>query len=71
MAADVPRRIEIGFDGGQVIALRVTDSELDGLRKALSGGGWHRVSTEEAEVEISLEKVVFVKTAGDGQKVGF
>ncbi len=71
MADDAPRRIEIGFDGGQVIALRLAQGELDGLRKALDKGGWHRVATEEAEVDVYLGKVVFIKTAGDGHKIGF
>jgi hypothetical protein len=65
------RRIEVGFDGGQVLALRLSDGELEGLRKALEGGGWHRVVTDEAEVELSLDKLVFIKTAGDDHKVGF
>lgn len=69
--AEALRRIEVGFDGGQVVALRLSDGELDGLRKALDRGGWHRVQTEEAEVDIDLGKLTFVKTAGDGQKVGF
>ena len=68
---DPLRRIEIGFDGGQVIALRVTDGELDSLRKALAKGGWHRIATDEAEVDIDLGKVVFLKTAGSDHKVGF
>lgn len=65
------RRIEVGFDGGQVLALRLSDDELQGLRKALKGGGWHRVATDEAEVELSLDKLVFIKTADDEHKVGF
>lgn len=69
--ADAPRRIEIGFEGGQVIALRLDEKELDNLRSALAEGGWHRVATEEAEVDVDLGKVAFVKTAGDGAKVGF
>jgi len=69
--ATTPRRIELGFDGGQVVALRVSDEELDSLRSALQGGGWHRLTTDDAEVELFLDKLVFVKTAGDGQKVGF
>jgi len=69
--ADAARRIELGFDGGQVIALRVADAELEALRKALAKGGWHRVATEEAAVDIDLGKVVFLKTAGDDHKVGF
>jgi hypothetical protein len=65
------RRIEVGFDGGQVLALRITDEELESLRGALQRGGWHRLTSEDAEVELFLDKLVFIKTAGDGQKVGF
>ena len=69
--ADPLRRIELGFDGGQVIALRIAAGELDSLRKALAKGGWHRVATDEAEVDLDLGKVVFLKTAGGDHKVGF
>lgn len=69
--AEAPRRIEIGFEGGQVIALRVAEDGLTALRSALEKGGWHRVETDEAEVDIDLGKVAFLKTAGDGAKVGF
>ena len=65
--ATIQRRIEVGFDGGQVLPLRL----VEGLRNALQRGGWHRVQTDEAEVELFLDKLVFIKTAGDAQKVGF
>lgn len=65
------RRIEVGFDGGQVLALRITDAELESLRAALQQGGWHRLASDDAEVELFLDKLVFIKTAGDDQKVGF
>ena len=65
------RRVEVGFDGGQVIAIRISDEVLDGLRSALGQGGWHRLATDEAEVDVDLDKLVFVRTAGDGTKVGF
>ena len=69
--ASQQRRIEVGFDGGQVLPMRVSDEELESLRGALAKGGWHRVRSEEAEIELFLDKLVFIKTAGDGQKVGF
>ena len=62
------RRIEVGFDGGQVLALRITDEELESLRSALQRGGWHRLRTDDAEVELFLDKLVFIKTAGDGAR---
>ena len=69
--AESLRRTELGFDGGQVIAVRIAESELDTLRKALGGDGWQRVATDDAELDVDLGKLVFVRTAGDGQKVGF
>lgn len=69
--ADV-RKVEIGFDGGQVLPLRLATDALTELREALGGGGgWHRLETDDAEIDISLEKVVFIRTAGDAHKIGF
>ena len=65
------RRVEVGFDGGQVIAVRISEDVLVALRSALGQGGWHRLTTDEAEVDVDLDKLVFVRTAGDDQKVGF
>ena len=64
--ASALRRIEVGFDGGQVLALRISDEELASLREALQRGGWHRLASDEAEIELFLDKLVFIKTAGDG-----
>ena len=65
------RRIEIGFDGGQVVALRVADDALSDLKKALDKGGWHTLETEDDTVDLYVGKIVFVRTAGDAQRVGF
>lgn len=35
------RRVTLGFQGGQVLALRVSEQQLDDLNKALGGVGWH------------------------------
>lgn len=64
-------RVELGFDGGQVIAVRIADEELQSLRSSLGKDGWHRFATEDAEVDVDLGKLIFVRTAGDGTKVGF
>ena len=69
--ADPLRRVEVGFDGGQVIALRISEGVLEELRSALAAGGWHRIATDEDEVDVDMGKIAFVRTAGDGQKVGF
>lgn len=65
------KSVEVGFDGGQVIALRLPEKELERLRGQLGKGGWLQVSSEEAIVDVDVDEIVFVRTAGDEHKVGF
>lgn len=68
---NLTRRIEIGFEGGPVIALRLADEALSELRKALGNSGWHHVTSEDGDIDVDLGKIAFVKTASDSSKVGF
>jgi hypothetical protein len=65
------RRIGIGFQGGQVLALRVTDEQLGALNKALGSGGWHQIDSEEGPVRLDISQVVYVRSEGDELRVGF
>jgi hypothetical protein len=66
------KRVEIGFEGGQVTAVRLTQKQLDGLRKALDDGdGWHDLSSEDGDLAVDLRKVVFVKVEGGAHTIGF
>jgi len=65
-------RAEIGFDGGQVLPVRLDETQLRELRDGLrAGGGWFEVTGEEGTVAIDLGKVIFVRTASSDQKIGF
>ncbi|MFA9400286.1 MAG: hypothetical protein ACERKT_04165 [Acidobacteriota bacterium] len=65
-------RVEIGFDGGQVLPVRLKDEELKELRGALGAGqGWHEVANEEGTLAVDLAKVIFVRISSSDQKVGF
>ncbi len=65
-------RAEIGFDGGQVLPVRLDDDQLKGLRDGLSAGsGWFEVVSEEGTVAVDLGKVIFVRTDSSDQKIGF
>jgi hypothetical protein len=65
-------RVEIGFDGGQVIATRLDAKALEALRKAAeSGEGWHTVKGEEGEVSLNSGQIVFIRTASPENRVGF
>jgi hypothetical protein len=68
------KRIDIGFEGGQVLSARVESEAYETLSKALSEGSserWHRLEAQEADVAIDLSKVVYLRVDTDEQRVGF
>jgi hypothetical protein len=65
-------RVSIGFSGGQVVELKIADSALKDLRKALDkADGWTDVETEDGTVSLDLRQVVFVRGAATTQSIGF
>jgi hypothetical protein len=63
--------VSIGFQASPSLALRVEQSELDGLLKGLGGKGWHELKTAEGLVRLSIEHVLWVRTENEEHKVGF
>ena len=68
-----PRRSSVGFQGGQVLSLRLTQEALDALRAALQEGRerWHEVDATDGAVVLDLGQVVYLRTESDDQRVGF
>jgi hypothetical protein len=73
MAANDYRRVEVGFDHGPVVPLRLEQSAYDKLTKALSDGGerWHLLESEDSTITLDLSKVVFVRLDTERDRVGF
>ncbi len=65
------QRVEIGFEGGQVISVRITENDLKDLRKQLEKGGWHDLHTEDGVVALYLGKVAFLRIESGEHRVGF
>jgi hypothetical protein len=66
------RRAAIGFQGGQVLSLRITEEKLTDLRKALSNGdGWREVEAADGAVVLDLNQVVYLRVESDEHRVGF
>jgi hypothetical protein len=65
------RRISVGFQGGQVLALRISDEQLKSLNRALGTAGWHEVESDEGPVRLDLAQVVYVSSDSDELRVGF
>ncbi len=69
-----PRRVDVGFAGGQVLSLRMASEPYEALRKSLeddSSPRWHMARTEDSDVTLDLTKVVYVRLDTEQHKVGF
>lgn len=68
------RRVDVGFSGGQVLALRMRREPYDALVGALrddNSGRWHEAKTEDSDVTLDLSQVVYVRLDTEQHKVGF
>lgn len=68
------KRMDVGFAGGQVLAIRTTREAYDGLLAALQedeGPRWHLVEADESEVRVDVSQVVYVQRETEEHRVGF
>jgi hypothetical protein len=67
-----PRQVEVGFAGGQAIALRLTPKAYDSLRKEVQRrGGWTDVEAADGLVSLDADAVVFIRVDTGEHRVGF
>ncbi|CAN5183558.1 hypothetical protein BH18ACT12_BH18ACT12_12750 [soil metagenome] len=79
MASAERVRIEIAFDGGQIMGAFVSPSRADALEQALgaadvrAGAGEAALSleAEDGRFTIALQRVVYVKRFARDSKIGF
>ncbi|MGH2978949.1 MAG: hypothetical protein ACRDLQ_04855 [Solirubrobacterales bacterium] len=70
--ADDVRRVEVGFSGGQVIMMRLSEKSYEQLRRAAQDGrSWYDAETTDGVVALNLGQVVFVKLESSEHRVGF
>jgi hypothetical protein len=67
------RRAAIGFQGGQVLSLRLDDERLRELRQVLAegDGGWREVEATDGAVLLDLAQVVYLRVDSDEHRIGF
>jgi hypothetical protein len=63
--------VSVGFHGGQVVAIRIADEQLQSLYNALSAQGWHEVATEDGRIRLDLGQVAYVRLENEEHRVGF
>ena len=70
---DPNRKAAVGFAGGQVLSLRLSESQLNELRGVMRDGRerWHEVEAADGAVLLDLGQVVYVRVESDEHRVGF
>jgi hypothetical protein len=71
---DVWQRLDVGFQGGQVLPVRVAREAYDSLRGALAdehGTRWYELQTQDSVVALDLAQVVYVRLDTEEHRVGF
>ena len=73
MAENSHVRMEIGFDGGQILSWLVTSESADVLERKLSAGGSGTVSLEaqDGSIVVVLDRVLYAKRFAREARVGF
>jgi hypothetical protein len=68
------KRIDLAFEGGQILSARVEADAYETLQKALAEGDadrWLQLETQDADIAIDLSKVVYLRVDTEEQRVGF
>ena len=73
MASDQRIRIELAFDGGQIISALVEPASADALERALDSGADDavRVEAQDGTFRVVPKRVVYYKRYRPGGRVGF
>ncbi len=71
--ADNGIRIEIGFDGGQIMSALVAPDSADSLERALASAGETSLAldAQDGRYFIKLDRIVYVKRFARDSRVGF
>jgi hypothetical protein len=66
-----PQKINLGFQGGPSLSVRVKPDEVTRLRAVLGGTGWFDLNTDDGAVALDLARLVFVMSDTEAHHVGF
>jgi hypothetical protein len=73
VSANPVRRAAIGFQGGQVLSLRLPEEVLVKLRETLKEGRerWQEVEAADGAVLVDAGQVVYLRVESDEHRIGF
>jgi hypothetical protein len=73
LSPNVVRRTAVGFQGGQVLSLRLSEEVLNSFRDTLKEGRerWLEVEASDGAVLVDIGQVVYLRVESDEQRIGF
>ena len=73
MSPNVVRRTALGFQGGQVLSLRIPEEVLTSLNETLKEGKerWLEIEAADGAVLIDIGQVVYLRVESDEHRIGF
>ena len=73
MSTNAVRRTAVGFQGGQVLSLRLPEEVLVKLRETLKEGKerWVEVEASDGAVLVDVGQVVYLRVESDEHRIGF
>ena len=73
MSTNAVRRTALGFQGGQVLSLRLPDEVLNKLHDTLKEGRerWLEVEASDGAVLVDIGQVVYLRVESDEHRIGF
>ena len=73
MSSNAVRRTAVGFQGGQVLSLRMPEDVLVKLRETLKEGKerWVEVEASDGAVLVDVGQVVYLRVESDEHRIGF
>lgn len=73
MSSNAVRRTALGFQGGQVLSLRLPEEVLTSLRNTLKEGKerWVEVEASDGAVLVDVGQVVYLRVESDEHRIGF
>jgi hypothetical protein len=64
-------RVELAFDGGQIMSAIVTMASADALERAVGAEGTLQLDAQDGRYTVALHRIVYVKRFSREARVGF
>ncbi|HEV3402938.1 MAG TPA: hypothetical protein VG073_01555 [Gaiellaceae bacterium] len=71
MAEGSSVRVELAFDGGQIMSAIVTMASADALERAVGAEGTLQLDAQDGRYTVALHRIVYVKRFSREARVGF